>query len=103
MSLLYGPGYTPFRMSSQHLFLPEELEEKLRRFNASSVKTFLQVEGFRIALAPGDFPLAAKVASAFHAGVTDQAFESDHGMDYADSDPEDADEGGGGGADGVDY
>lgn len=69
MSLMYGPGYTPFRMSGTRLYHPEEIEVKMKRLDDARVKIFLEIEGRRIALNPGDHSLAAKVACAYHLGV----------------------------------
>ena len=77
MSLMYGPGYTPFRMSGTRLYQPEEVEARMKRLDNSRVKLFLEVEGRRIALKPGDHSLAAQVACAYHLGVTGYATDPD--------------------------
>jgi hypothetical protein len=96
---MYGPGYAPFRMSGTRLYHPEEIEAKMKRLDDARVKIFLEIEGRRIALNPGDHSLAAKVACAYHMGVNYQVTDSDDNHDSGnealsedESDPENSQE-----------
>ena len=86
MSLMYGQRHgtrlTPFNMSSHSKYQPEEIQDKLLRLWHRNQPVFLEIEGRRILLAVDDFSLAARVACAYHMGVTSQVTDSD---DYHDS------------------
>lgn len=88
MSLLYGSRYTPFNLTATHAYQPEELIPRMERISRNGGRLFLEVEGMRLLLTNEDFPMAARVACAYHAGVTGHVSDSDD--DYLDSDSDES-------------
>jgi len=82
----YGTRLTPFNMTSHNKYQPEEIQDKLLRFHRRNQPVFLEIEGRRIPLAVDDFSLAARVACAYHMGVTNQVTDSDDDRDSGDED-----------------
>ena len=83
MSLLYGPNFTRIEMSPNRVYHPEEIEATMRRVTARPrapalvIRLFLQIGGRRIQLQEGDYPLAARVACAWHMDSMDQHTDPD--------------------------
>ena len=77
MSLLYGPNFTRIEMSPNRDYRPEEIEATMRRVAARPrapaliVRLFLQIGSRRIQLQDADYPLAARVACAWHMDLAD--------------------------------
>ena len=88
MSLMYGQQYgtrlTPFALESSRKYQPEQIQDRLLRLWRHNQQVFLEIEGRRMPLALDDFPLAAKVASAYHMGVNYQVTDSDDNHDSGD-------------------
>ena len=101
MSLLYGPNFTRIEMSPNRVYHPEEIEATMRRVTARPrspaliVRLFLQIGSRRIQLQEGDYPLAARVACAWHRDLADlhtDPDECDPSSTESDDDDDDDDE-----------
>ena len=88
MSLMYcqqyGTRLKQFALESSHKYQPKQIQERLLHLWRRNQPVFLEIEGRRMPLALDNFPLAAKVACAYHMGVNYQVTDSDDNHDSGD-------------------